>query len=163
MILGMHPVTDPSLDWLARLLQLSISPVVLISAVGLLLLSVTNRLGRAIDRSRALVKDLDRDHSTPCRSNEESHDLDQLRIIVRRARFLRVSVALLVGAVFCSCLMILSLFLRGFTGSVMETAVETLLLFNLLCLLGGVGFLFADVVLSLNALHLEVGPHLDKR
>ena len=32
----------------SRLLQLSVSPVVLISGVGLLLLSVTNRLGRAI-------------------------------------------------------------------------------------------------------------------
>jgi len=158
MIYGMHPVADPSLDSLARLLQLSISPVVLISAVGLLLLSVTNRLGRAIDRSRALVKDLERDHSTP--PHEESRDLDQLRIIVRRAGFLRVSVGLLVGSVFCSCLMILSLFLRGFTGSLMETAVETLLLLNLLCLLGGVGFLFADIVLSLKALHLEVARHL---
>jgi hypothetical protein len=56
--------------------------------------------------------------------------------------------------------MILSLFLRGFTGSFMETAVETLLLVNLLCLLGGVGFLFADIVLSLKALHLEVARHL---
>jgi Protein of unknown function (DUF2721) len=155
---GMHAVADPGLDSLTRLLQLSISPVVLISAVGLLLLSVTNRLGRSIDRSRALVKDLDLHQSE--RPHEESRDLDQLRIIVRRAGFLRVSVGLLVGSVFCSCLMILSLFLRGYAGSLMENAAETFLIIDLLALLGGVGFLFADTVLSLKALHLEVARHL---
>ena len=38
-------------------LQLAVSPVILISAYGLLLLSMTNRLGRAIDRARLLVRE----------------------------------------------------------------------------------------------------------
>jgi hypothetical protein len=36
-------------------LQIAIAPVILISGVGLLLLSMTNRLGRTIDRARQLV------------------------------------------------------------------------------------------------------------
>ena len=35
-------------------LQMAISPVIMISAYGMLLLSMTNRLGRAIDRARLL-------------------------------------------------------------------------------------------------------------
>jgi hypothetical protein len=38
-------------------LQLAVSPVILISAYSLLLLSMTNRLGRAIDRARGLARD----------------------------------------------------------------------------------------------------------
>ena len=37
-------------------LQVSIGPVILISGVGLLLLTMTNRLGRAIDRARQLAR-----------------------------------------------------------------------------------------------------------
>ncbi len=40
---------------LVPILQMAIVPVILISGVGLLLLSMTNRLGRLIDRSRALT------------------------------------------------------------------------------------------------------------
>ena len=36
-------------------LNLAISPVIMISAYGMLLLSLTNRLGRAIDRARVLA------------------------------------------------------------------------------------------------------------
>jgi hypothetical protein len=40
------------------LLQIAIGPVILISGVGLLLLSMTNRFGRIIDRSRILAQEL---------------------------------------------------------------------------------------------------------
>jgi hypothetical protein len=43
---------------LAQLLQSSIAPVTLISGAGLLLLSMTNRYGRAIDRIRVIVKEV---------------------------------------------------------------------------------------------------------
>jgi hypothetical protein len=47
-----------SLTDLITTLQLSIGPVILISGVGLILLSMTNRLARVIDRSRLLSQDI---------------------------------------------------------------------------------------------------------
>ena len=41
-----------------QILTASIAPVIVISGVGLLLLSITNRYGRAIDRARLLMRDL---------------------------------------------------------------------------------------------------------
>ena len=38
------------------MLQVAIGPVILISGVGLLLLTMTNRLGRAIDRARQMTR-----------------------------------------------------------------------------------------------------------
>src|SRR5688572_19515401 len=52
------------LNEIVPVLQVAIGPVILISGVGLLLLTMTNRLGRAIDRARSLVRELreGRDH-----------------------------------------------------------------------------------------------------
>jgi Protein of unknown function (DUF2721) len=44
---------------LIRILSASIAPVIVISGVGLLLLSMTNRYNRRIDSALDLVKDLD--------------------------------------------------------------------------------------------------------
>ena len=43
-----------SLEKIIPMLQVAIGPVILISGIGLLLLTMTNRLGRAIDRARLL-------------------------------------------------------------------------------------------------------------
>ena len=45
---------------LLPILQTAIGPVILVSGVGLLILSMTNRLGRAIDRARIFGGQLDR-------------------------------------------------------------------------------------------------------
>jgi hypothetical protein len=46
--------TGMRLHELVPTIQLAIGPVILVSGVGLLLLSMTNRFGRVIDRSRQL-------------------------------------------------------------------------------------------------------------
>jgi hypothetical protein len=52
-------ITKPLVDFF----QSTISPLVLISGVGLILLSLTNRLARTIDRPRGLVAEI-RDSSS---------------------------------------------------------------------------------------------------
>src|SRR5579864_3662443 len=39
-------------------LQTAIGPVILISGIGLLLLSLTNRFGRAVDRTRQILREM---------------------------------------------------------------------------------------------------------
>ena len=140
----------------SRLLQLSVSPVVLISGVGLLLLSVTNRLGRAIDRSRALAGEMDRETNVSIREGEK-----QLRILLQRAEYLRRSVSLIVASVFCSCLMILFLFILIFFDLRLEYVVLAAFCLSLISLLSAMIYLLADIYLSLKALRLEVHRHLN--
>lgn len=144
----MHAIAgDPDLEGLTRLLQLSVLPVVLISAISLLLLSVSNRLGRLIDRGRTLVSEIDREPGGSGRT--------QLSVILRRAEFLRASACCLVAGIFFSGLLILALFVRGFGHAVMETVAQAIFILDLLALLAGSGFLLGDVLLSLKALKLE--------
>jgi hypothetical protein len=74
---------------LIPMLQIAVGPVVLISGVGLLILSMTNRLGRVIDRGRSLVRELpeipERNHAGV---------VGQLRILSRRADLLQQAIFL---------------------------------------------------------------------
>ena len=48
----------PSVANLIPVLQMGIGPTILISGVGLLILSMTNRLGRVIDRARIMAREI---------------------------------------------------------------------------------------------------------
>ena len=47
-----------SLTQLVPIMQLAVGPVILISGVGLLMLTLTNRFGRMIDRTRSIIHEI---------------------------------------------------------------------------------------------------------
>jgi hypothetical protein len=85
----MHAGEEMSLQELVPILQIAIGPVILISGIGLLLLSMTNRLGRVIDRSRHLSMELRQAGET-----ERALILSQLRILSVRALLVRQAITL---------------------------------------------------------------------
>jgi hypothetical protein len=62
------------LNDLIPVLQVAVGPVILISGVGMLLLTLTNRFGRVIDRSRALADALRKTDRKSTRLNS-SHQI----------------------------------------------------------------------------------------
>lgn len=132
-------------------LQLSIGPVILISGIGLLLLSMTNRLGRVIDRSRILVREL-----RTASENDREVELAQLKILMRRARIVRAAIALSSLSVLLAALLVIGLFV----GALLELAIVSLLVaLFVLCLLSlivSLAFFISDINLSLKALWLEM-------
>ncbi len=90
-----------------QILTASIAPVIVISGVGLLLLSITNRYGRAIDRARLLIRDI---QDTDFRGADVRHLEDQLRHTHQRALLLRASMIFSSCSIFFVSLTILSLF-----------------------------------------------------
>jgi len=69
------------LEQIVPALRLSIGPVILISGAGLVLLSMTNRYARVIDRARNLAESL---RQKPTEKNERIQS--QIKIIAQRAR-----------------------------------------------------------------------------
>jgi hypothetical protein len=132
-------------------LQVAIGPVILISGVGLLLLTMTNRLGRAIDRARSLVRELreggERDHAAT---------LAQVAFIYRRAKVIRLSIGLAALSVLLAAVLIILLFLtalmkwdHGFIISLVFIACLASLILSLMA------FIY-DIHLALGALKLEL-------
>ena len=68
-------------------LQTAIGPMILISGLGLILLTTTNRLGRTIDRVRILTAEL-----PTVTENKRAKISAQLAILWRRARLIRMAI-----------------------------------------------------------------------
>jgi hypothetical protein len=140
-----------SLADLIPTLQLSIGPVILISGVGLILLSMTNRFGRIIDRSRLLLQDL---HRAPDIDRELI--LAELRILSSRAKIVRAGIALEVLCVLLAALLIISLFMGVLLQLDISAVIVTLFILCMLCLVISLFLCMFDINLSLKALWLEM-------
>lgn len=124
-------------------LQLAVSPVILISAYGLLLLSMTNRLGRAIDRARLLVR-------------EGAAKEDQIVIITRRAGWIRSAIVFTTMALIAAGLLVLVLFASIYLPFNITPVVAVLFIGSLVSVVIGLGYFIADIYGSLHAMQAEL-------
>ena len=141
----------PSLTELIPVLQIAVGPVILISGAGLVLLSMTNRLGRAIDRARILKEELPA-HSAAERPNTRA----QLRILRRRAQLLRQAIILVSLSILLAALLIISLFLAALLRWDAGWLILLLFVGCLGALIGGMVRFIEDVNQSLAALELDL-------
>ena len=144
-----------SLDQLIPVLQTAIGPVILISGVGALLLSMNHRLGRIIDRSRILV-DLRR---TAAETRKLRIEL-QLGILWRRARILQKAITFAVTTALLAAAMVIVLFAGTLLRLPISVLVVVLFSACLASLVSSLGFYLKDINLSLRALshELELDP-----
>ena len=141
-----------SVSQLIRILSASIAPVVAISGVGLLLLSMTNRYSRVIDRAREFVREIDGTQEDTRRELL----VEQVRIIYRRARILRLAIMLSSASILFVAITVLSLFAE----QVLEARADYISVpcfgLSMAALLGSLYFFIRDVSISLVALELEI-------
>lgn len=138
-----------TLESLIKVLQASISPVALISGVGLLLLSLTNRFGRVTDRLRELVAERRG-------TGSNAHIDKQVEIFHRRARILRSAITASVCCMFMASVMVMLLF--GMALFQLHAHLLVLLFFaaSVACLVASLIFFLLDMRLSLDAVEEEL-------
>ncbi len=139
-----------------KFLQACITPVAMISGVGLLLLTVTNRLGRIVDRTRHLVAELDAPGVL-----KEKIKKDQVQVLMKRGRFLKYSIAWLLTGMIASCLIIPMLFIMNLTGTDLMIIGYSLFFISILSLLMSLIYFFKDILLALNAVNLEAMDYIN--
>jgi uncharacterized membrane protein YqjE len=143
-----------SIRELLPIVQTAIGPVILISGIGLLLLSMTNRFSRVIDRARNLLA-LSERSSGPARERA----LAQLEILWKQARLIRLAILLAsVSVLFAACLIILIFVTALFR---LDDAWLISLVFAacLLSLIASLAVFITDINRSLSALKLELFGH----
>ena len=139
------------LSEIVPVLQVAIGPVILISGVGLLLLTMTNRLGRAIDRARQLAQQL-----TQTSAAHREPVLAQIGIIYRRARVLRFTITLAALSVLLAAVLIVTLFLTALCKWDNGLFVSLLFIACMSSLVASLVAFIYDIHLSLVALRLEI-------
>ena len=141
----------PSVEQLIPVLQTAIGPTILISGVGLLLLTMTNRLARTIDRARIISREL------PASSDSaRAKGIEQLRILWRRARLIRLAITLASTSALFAAILIIVLFVTALLQLENVWLICALFGICLICLIASLFVFIHDINLSLAALEFEV-------
>lgn len=140
---------NTSLTQLIPILQLAIGPVILISGVGLLLLTMTNRFGRLLDRSRLLNRE-----RPPAELVEAVQE--QIVILHRRAAILRLAIILGATTVLLVAVLILVLFVTALFQIEAGWLIVALFSLSQVALIGSMAAFIRDMNLSLQAIRLEL-------
>ena len=151
-------MSDAANTPLVGILSASIAPVIVISGVGLILLSMTNRYGRVIDIARELAREIE--HA----DEPERRDLiaQELEILYRRARILRFAIILSSSSILFVGLTVFSLFAAQLLGWKLDYVSIPAFGLSLIALLASLYFFIRDVGISLTALELEIGARLKR-
>lgn len=136
---------------LIPVLQVAVGPVILVSGVGLLLLTMTNRLARVIDRSRLLYREL---RDSP--GVDRLTTLAQLRTLDERARLLQRAITLASVSVLLAAVLVIVLFLTAIFRWEDPWLIGLLFIGCMLSLIGSLLAFIRDLNRSLEALRLEV-------
>ncbi len=115
------------------------------------MLSMTNRLGRPLDRIRALTVEL-----KTADGEQKRILLEEVDILYRRAKLLQASVTLAVLSIFFVATIILSLFVMAAFGYVLDGLVVGLFSISLVCLVASLALFAWDIQLGLNSIRIEV-------
>lgn len=140
-----------ALDQLIPVLQTAIGPMILISGVGLFLLTMTNRMGRVVDRSRLLKAQLPMADETAKTVIEA-----QLRVFLVRGRLLRAAIALISVSALIAATLIVVLFFSALFDLRDAWLIGTLFVASMICLCLALLLFIRDVNLSLAALKFEL-------
>lgn len=132
-------------------IQLAVTPVILLSGVGALMITLTNRMGRIVDRTRKLAEQL---RGAP--EAERAHFDGQLEIMWRRAKLIRLAVTLAGLSMLLSCVLVMIIFVDASLHR--EFGVEMVFFFaaSITCLIASLMAFLRDIWISLRALRIEV-------
>jgi len=148
---------DVSVGSLLPIIQASTTPVILISGMGLLLLTMTNRMGRIIDRTRGYVVELREAEPAQRRKLEI-----QLELTWRRAKVVRLALTFATT----SMLLAAGLIVVIFAGTILHADVGGLMLVlfaaAIVSVVAALVMFLRDIFMSLAALQLEVQQSREK-
>ena len=140
-------------------IQLAITPVILISGVGALMLTLTNRMGRIVDRTRTIagqVRGAARSAGSGQVEAERAHFESQLEIMWRRAKLIRRAVMFAGVSMLLSCVLVMVIFIDASLRREFGAELVVIFVASIVCLILALVAFLRDIVVSLHALRLEV-------
>ncbi len=137
---------DTHVTDIARIIQLAVAPVFLLTAIGTILSALNNRLGRIVDRRRVLQ---DRLRTPP---GEEAarvkEDIEELSLLAQRVRLIYHAIMLAVLCALLVCLLVAGAFLGVFITADLAKLVGTLFILAMFALIGSLGMFLREIFLA---------------
>jgi hypothetical protein len=140
-----------TLSALLPIIQLAITPVILISGMGALMITLTNRMARIVDRARVVAEAI-----PTVNPSERAHLEDQLDIMWRRALMIRRAVTCNGLSMLVSCLMVVAIFGAAKFELPLGSVVLGFFVLSITLLTWSLVDFLRDIFVSLHALKLQV-------
>jgi hypothetical protein len=153
----MPPAQVPSVD-IAHLIQVALTPIFLISAIGVTLNVLTSRLARIVDRARAMEEKL----MTPApggRLDGPEHDKSlhrQLEILARRSRYINMAITLITVSALLISLVVVMLFVNAFLRWDLPELIAILFILSMLALAAALLAFLIEVRIATTSLRIGI-------
>jgi hypothetical protein len=144
---------DLQTENVAKLIQLALGPVFLISGVGITLSMLTQRLARIVDRARKLESN--RDETT--QEKQLANIDEELKVIFRRARHINAAIALSTASALFTTVVVTLLFASEFVHLGVGGVIAILFVSSMGCLSTAFLVFLLEVRIATNA--LRIGSH----
>lgn len=132
---------------IAQLIQLAVTPIFLLSGVGVILGVLTNRLARVVDRARRL-EDEARD------AGDIAGYKGQLEVLARRAGMINRAITLSTICALLVALVVVTLFLSAFLAFDLSTPIALMFIVAMLSLIGALLLFLREVFLAIGSLRI---------
>jgi CBS domain containing-hemolysin-like protein len=137
---------------IAHLIQIALTPIFLISAIGVTLNVLTNRLARIVDRARAMEDELRRPDHTP-----DGRDLHAaLGVLARRARYINAAITLITLSALFIALVVVMLFVNAFLRWDLSAFTAWMFILSMLSLAAALLSFLIEVRIATNTLRIGI-------
>jgi MFS family permease len=134
---------DSPISSVARVIQLAVAPVFLLTALGTLLGVFSTRLGRVVDRARRLIERL---RDLP--EAEQAQTRAELHVLLRRRKLVNSAIGFATGAALMVCLLISVAFIGSVLGKDPSHWVASLFVVAMIAFTGALLSFLAEVLLA---------------
>jgi hypothetical protein len=134
----------------AHVIQLAVAPVFLLTGVGAILSVLVSRLGRVVDRFRALECGLVKTSDLPPPATHL-----EMAVLARRARMVHWAIGLCTGCALLICVVIATLFVGSVLGLELPGAIAMLFILAMLSLVAGLLCFLREIALATGNIHVE--------
>jgi hypothetical protein len=141
-----------NIDTIAHVIEISVAPVFLLAGISGLLMVLTNRLARTIDRSRSLqlaeLALLLPDQKVAIESEMNS--------LLKRSRFINLSISLATCSALLVCIVIIMLFLGSLVSINVAQVIASLFIVCMVVLSAAFSFFLAEVFIAARSLRASL-------
>ena len=136
----------------AHLIQVALTPIFLISAIGVTLNVLTSRLARIVDRARAMESQVSHPDYRP-----EGRDLNEaLSVLARRARYINAAITLITLSALFIALVVVMLFVNAFAHWELSAFIAILFILSMLSLAGALTAFLIEVRIATKTLRIGI-------
>jgi CBS domain containing-hemolysin-like protein len=136
----------------AHLIQVALTPIFLISAIGVTLNVLTSRLARIVDRARAMESQVSHPDYRP-----EGRDLHEaLGVLARRARYINAAILLITLSALFIALVVVMLFVNAFAHWDLAAFIAIMFILSMLALAAAFTAFLIEVRIATSTLRIGI-------